>query len=315
VGGIAMLFGALLCAARVFCVGPMSLALCMLLFGLHIGFVAPSVPKALAVAVPAQKLARANGLALLGYTITTALMMLGARTLLSPLLGWRGSMLFAAGLMVVVAVAWLRVVRDGVSGRHGSLAEMITLTKHPGLVRVAVMHFVVFGGYLALLGILPHVLGKTGGLAIAAWLIFAAIANFMGPWISDRIGSRRIVLALGTFVCGAALLALAVSPARSALIFLPLAALGGGAAAPLLLTLPLEMDKVGPARAGSALGMLMLVGQIGGFLLPAASGAMGGRYGFGAAIALLAVAHVLAALPALGLGRRREMQAFAAGST
>src|ERR1043166_5776580 len=149
VGGIAMLFGAAMCAARIFCVGPKSLALAMLLFGLHIGFVAPSIPKALAAAVSPQKLARANGLALLGYTITTASMRLGARTLLSPALGWRGCMLLAAGLMIAVAIAWLRFVRDGAPGRH-SIGEMVALAKHRGLARVGAMHFVIFGGYLAL---------------------------------------------------------------------------------------------------------------------------------------------------------------------
>src|SRR5207253_2592753 len=52
VAGIAMLVGAIACAARALAVGPWSLALLMLLFGAHIGFVAPALPKALAGEVP-----------------------------------------------------------------------------------------------------------------------------------------------------------------------------------------------------------------------------------------------------------------------
>jgi MFS family permease len=69
VAGFAMLFGAATCAARALAFGPWTLAFAMLLFGLHIGFVAPAVPKALAGHVPAASLGRANGLAVLAYTL------------------------------------------------------------------------------------------------------------------------------------------------------------------------------------------------------------------------------------------------------
>ena len=80
--------------------------------------------------------------------------------------------------------------------------------------------------------------------------------------------------------------------------------IGGGSFAPLLLTLPLELPSVGPAKAGAALGLLMLVGQIGGFLLPIVSGAMAQASGPSAALAGLAVVHLLVVVPALGLRTR-----------
>ena len=44
-----------------------ALGLAMLAFGMHVGFVAPAIPKALASHVAANRLARANGVALVGY--------------------------------------------------------------------------------------------------------------------------------------------------------------------------------------------------------------------------------------------------------
>ena len=315
VAGAAMAFGAVACAARVLAVGPWTLALTMLLFGAHVGFVAPAVPKALAGEVELSRLGRANGLALLAYTLGTALTMLVARTVLSPALGgWRSVMLVAAGLMAVVAGLWTLGTRDTLPAtRHASLADVFRLARHGELRKIAMMHFLIFGGYIALLGTLPHALTEAGmspsrvGLAICAWLVVAGFANVLGPTISERIGLRRPVFIGGALVCGGALLLLALVGAKHGVWFLPIAAAGGGCIAPLLLTAPLELDGIGPQKAGGALGLLMLVGQAGGALLPVVTGAIAQPLGFSWALGLLAVVHLGVLVPALALretGRR-----------
>src|SRR5215472_5721837 len=60
VAGVAMAVGAMACAARAWVSSPWTLALTMLLFGAHIGFSAPAIPKALAAHVAPARLARAN---------------------------------------------------------------------------------------------------------------------------------------------------------------------------------------------------------------------------------------------------------------
>jgi len=307
--GLAMLVGALACAARALAWSPWSMAAAMLLFGLHIGFVAPALPKALAGHVPAARLGRASGIALLGYTLGTALTVLLARTTLAPALGgWRACMVAAAGAMALAGLAWLALMRDRVlPARHAGLRDVLALARSRPLLRVAAMHFLLFGGYLALLGMLPRALYEAGvaprsiGIAVAGWLAAAGLANFAGPWLSDRLGRRRPILLAGALVAGGALALLALVPREYALIPLVIAALGGGSLAPLLLTLPLELPGVGAPRAGAALGLLMLVGQAGGFLLPLAAGALAGGPGAGAALGLLALAHLAIVVPAAGL--------------
>lgn len=315
VAGFAIIVGALACALRAFASSTSSLALAMLFFGLHIGFTAPAVPKALVAHVQPARVARANGLALLAYTLGTAATMMLAKTVLVPAFGsWRAVMVVSGVVMAAVGIAWLAVVRDGVAlARHAKVTDSLALARDGQVMRVALMHFLVFGGYLALLSFLPRALVESGmaplkvGPAIAAWLVAAGLANYAGPWLSDALGRRRVVFFAGAIVAASALAGVALAAAwapSKAPIFLVIAALGGGSFAPLLLTLPLELPSVGPARAGAALGLLMLVGQVGGFLLPVLSGAMAQSYGAPAALAVLAVMHLLVVVPASGLRTR-----------
>lgn len=317
VAGAALVAGAIACAARAWAVGPWSLAAAMFAFGAHVGFSAPAIPKALAAHVAPAKLARANGVALLGYTLGTAATVVLAPSVLAPLAGgWRGAMLVAAAAMMVMAGAWWALARDGrAAGSHTSAGDVLRLARNAPLLRVAAMHFLLFGGYLALLGLLPRALLDTGmaparvGLAIGAWLTAAGVANYAGPWLSDRIGRRRPILVGGAAVAGSALATLAIAPASLSIPLLVVAALGGGCVAPLLFAMPAEIEGVGAARIGAALGLLMLVGQAGGFLLPMLAGVAAQTTGISSALGALAAAHALVLVPALGLRETRTAQA------
>lgn len=316
VAGLAMLFGAVACAARALAAGTWSLALAMLLFGLHVGFTAPAIPKALSGHVHPSRVARANGLALLAYTLGTAVTMLVTRTVLLPLFGgWRPLMVASGAAMAATGALWLLLVKDGATlVRHAKMSDSLALASDGRIRRVAAMHFLVFGGYLSLLSLLPRALVESGmspakvGAAIATWLLFAGLANFAGPWLGDLLNVRRPMFVGGAILAGVALAGVALAAAfmpGKVPFFLAIAAVGGGSFAPLLLTLPLELPGIGPARAGAALGLLMLVGQAGGFLLPTVSGAMAQAFGSPAALGMLALAHLLVVLPALGLPRGR----------
>ena len=322
VGAWALVAGAVACAARAWAVGPWSLATAMFAFGMHIGFCAPAIPKALAGHVPLAGLARANGVALAGYTLGTAVTVIAAPAWIAPFAGgWRGAMVVAAAGMLGAAALWGLLARDGKSlGAHASLGTILGLARNARLLRVAAMHFLLFGGYLAMLGLLPRALVETGmppgrvGLAIATWLTAAGIANYVGPWISDRLGRRRPLLVGGAAVAGCALAAMAVAPPAATVPLLVVAALGGGCVAPLLFALPAELDGVGPARVGAALGLLVLVGQMGGFLLPSLAGVVNERAGLPGAIGALAVIHLLILAPALGMRDTRASRTAPSGA-
>ncbi len=312
VAGLGMLLGALACGARAVAVGPISFSLAMLVFGAHVGMVAPSLPKALAGHVAPASVARANGLALLAYTLSTAIVVaVGGPALLGLFGDWRTVMCVAALAMAAAALVWLVALDDrAAASGHAGLRQLLEVAKHRELLKVALMHFCLFGGYLALLGTLPRALAAAGlgaaqlRTAIVGWLLAAASANFAGPWLSDRVGLRRPFFVLGAALAGSSLTALALGATSLAVPLLVLAALGGGCFAPLLLTAPLELPGIGAPRIGAAMGLLMLVGQLGGFLLPVASGVAAKHLGFTGALALLAVAHLAILLPAMALDER-----------
>ena len=316
---VALVLGALACASRALVSDALGMALAMFAFGVHVGFAAPAIPKALAGHVPIQQLGRANGIAVLGYTLATAATVLLARTWLLPMMGsWRAVMVFAGAAMLLAAAAWALVVRDGdVRMPHAALRDVFRLARDGQVRRLAAMQFLLFGGYLALLGLLPRTLVQSGlapawaGVAVAGWLVTAGIANLAGPWLSDRLGVRRPFMIYGAIVAGAGLSAMAFLPAGPSVGLLLVAALGGGCFAPLLLALPMEMPAVGPTRVGAALGLLLLVGQIGGFLLPVASGLAIEAGGFPVAMLVLGVAHLAILVPVLGF---RETGRAAAGA-
>src|SRR5207248_1255388 len=85
-------------------------------------------------------------------------------------------------------------------GVHIAFAGSLALARNPELRRVAVIQLLLFGGYLALLGLLPRALGESGfpparvGMAVALWLASAALANAVGPYLSDRLRRRRPVV-------------------------------------------------------------------------------------------------------------------------
>jgi MFS family permease len=278
----------------------------MLVFGLHVGLVAPAIPKALAGHLPPERLGRANGLAVLCYTLGTAATVLTARTVLAPAAGgWRPLMVIAGAAMAATGIAWLALTSDRLAlARHATLGAVLRLAKDGQVRSVAAMHGLLFGGYLALLGLLPRALAEGGlpatrvGIAVASWLCVAGVANFAGPWLSDRIGRRRPFLLLGSAIAGTALLVFAFVPGARSPWLLALAALGGGCFAPLLFALPLELPGVGPAKAGSAMGLMMLIGQAAAFAISVATGAIAQTGGISMALGMLALVHLAILAPA-----------------
>jgi hypothetical protein len=122
------------------------------------------------------------------------------------------------------------------------------------------------------------------------------------------------VLVCGAAIAGLALAAMAVAPGQARVPLLVVAALGGGCVAPLLFAMPAEIEGVGAARVGAALGLLVLVGQVGGFLLPSLAGAITQHAGLGGAIGAMAVVHLLILAPALGMRDTRAVRPAPSGA-
>jgi nitrate/nitrite transporter NarK len=87
------------------------------------------------------------------------------------------------------------------------------------------------------------------------------------PTLSDRIGLRKIVFVTAIWVNGIAVFT------EAYLLGLPLAVASiiwgiSAGAVGLVFVVPIEMEGVGPARAGTAVGIVMGAGFLGGVLSP-----------------------------------------------
>ena len=195
------------------------------------------------------------------------------------------------------------------------------LARNASLMRVAAMHFLLFGGYLAMLGLLPRALVESGHaagpgrprhrglahrrrdrelrgpLALRSHRTKAARPRRRRPGRRHR--ARRHGLRAG---CGDD--RPCSSSRRSA----------AGASRRCSSRSPPRSRASAPPASGAALGLLVLVGQTGGFLLPSLAGTVTQSAGLPGAIALLAAVHLLILAPALGMRDTRASRSAPSGA-
>jgi MFS family permease len=317
VGFIAVLVSAALCGARGLLHSAWSLAAVMFAFGIMTAFQTPTIPKILAEHVPPERLGWANGWGLLALALGQALVMLAASTILAPLFGgWRRFQVTAGIAMAVAAVLWLLLVRDRVRHSEGfDFKEVLVIARDGQMVRLTIVFFLQFGGYLVMFGLLPRALEESGlsaqaaALWVAVWLAAVGLCNFVGAWWSDKVGRRRPFIVWGSLVCSLSLAAMAVLPVQASVWMLILAGIASGVFGTLLWVIPAEMPALGPEKMGAAIGFMLVFSQVATFLLAVATGAVADAGGLKLALVVLSVVHILILLPARKLretGRAAE---------
>src|SRR5258706_7938863 len=250
----------------------------MLLYGFTLSVVSANLPKALGEWFPPAQLGLANGVALGGNGAGQGLAMFVAPLALTHVGGWRGLTFGLAGAVTALALIWAVTVRDRVapSAAAGSaiFAGLAAVLRIREVWLVAASYFFFLAGYLGVVAYLPTYLVTVRGLAPAeaGGMLTIVLASYVAgslilPGLSDRIGLRRMVYAPGILLAGFMIFA------SSAVVGPPLVAvmvvwgLAAGAIA-LIFAVPLELPKVGPAFAGSAIGATLMAGFLGGFVSP-----------------------------------------------
>lgn len=211
-------------------------------------------------------------------------------------------LLTAAMLAVYAVVSWL-VLRDA-PGRtvpkQSTWARLAAAVKLPITWQACILYAVAFGGYVAFSVYLPVYLQSAYGLEqadaanrMAGFVLLAVVMRPVGGWLSDRIGSIPVLVA----VFAAVALCAAVQAFTPPLMFLGTvafltmaAALGAGSGATFAL-----VAQVAPTdKVGSVTGLVGAAGGLGGFVPPLVMGFVYGRFGsYGLGLALLAGVSVL----------------------
>lgn len=250
------------------------------------------LPKLVAELFPTESSGTPSSVYMLGSFAGTAGAFSLGRGVLGPMLGgWRP--LFAAvGVAVLAyAVLWWVVVRslpasvrrrsrsDGgettplsVAAVRDDVARVFRVSAMRWLVVVGVVYLVVVHGLQNWLATVLQARGTPPTLAATVTSGFVgaeAVGTLTMPAVSDRLGRRGGVLALCGAGCALGTAALAfggglVVPVAGAAVV----GVAVGGLSPLVRMVPPELDGVGPALTGTAVGLVFAVGELGGFLGP-----------------------------------------------
>lgn len=273
VGGVALLLRAM--------AGSFAwMLLSMVLFGMALALLATNLPKTLGLWFQRGTLGMANGVSLAGFGFGQGIAVFATPRVL-PLLGtWQRLTLILAGMMVALAIYWVLAVPDRSAGpRDGQgpppvSASIASLIRVKDLWLLALCYLFYFGGHLGVFGYLPtyfttvqEMSPQTAGVIVSLGAWFYILGSVLLPTLSDRIGLRKII-----FVAAICVNAVAVFT-EAYLLGLPLAVASiiwgiSAGAVGLVFVVPIEMEGVGPARAGTAVGIVTSAGFLGGVLSP-----------------------------------------------
>jgi NNP family nitrate/nitrite transporter-like MFS transporter len=260
-----------------------TLWLCMLFMGVSYGFVIPNLTKGVAMWFGPTELGRANGLLLMGPAIGAGLGLLVGAPLATALGSWQNVMFLGAGLSVALWVLWLTAARE--RQPIGAMAELMKARPGvwQGLRRVfsvkemwllCFIELFIIGRMASLMGLLPTFLVEKGMSDTEAG-VFVSLANWsslaamlVGPWLSDRIGLRRVFVWPFLLVNVVLVGLIPVLWGWPLYLVWILSGVVAGMVLPLLRSIIMELKEIGPTLAGSAFGGIFTFNRIGGFAVP-----------------------------------------------
>ena len=261
----------------------------MFLFGMALALTFPNVPKALGMWFAPEEFGLANGAVQAGYGVGGALSAVLTPLVLEPVGGWRNLTSLLGFATIAIGVLWFLTVRDrtpepvksaagestaGQTEQLGALAAIRQVLQIRDIWMLAVCHMLFLGGYIGIIGYAPTYFADVQGMTqaeagfILSLILWAFVAGALVlPSLSDRVGLRKTFYFPGMFIAGACMLVAAYALGTPLWITALVWGFAAGAA-PLAFVVPLEMDGIGPRLAGSAVGIAITAGYLGGVLAP-----------------------------------------------
>lgn len=276
-----------------------SMAVTMFMFGLLAAAMPTLLPKITAIWFIGQRLALANSILAVGVTSGSMLGTITSAMILSPLLGGWRYVLFLYGIPpVLLGLLWFITAREPDRGKTRT-AKVSQVPFREALSRVirikevwiiGLVSMGAVGAINSMGGYLPTYLravGWDGAAADSALTILigmTAISSIPMAIISDRLGSRKAVLVPSLFLAAVTLGAIPFFDGPAVWVLIVLNGLLRGSMFPLLNSLVVEQEGVGARYAGTAIGVVLSLGMVGGSFTPPLGGAIADVYGEGAAL-------------------------------
>jgi len=215
----------------------------------------------------------------------------------------------ALAVMLIVALARLHGTGRPADGRAAGpppLRELKPVLRPLALLYVAVVaRSAVSYGFMTFLPIHLHRLGYSvafGGAALTAYLALGALGGFVGGWLAERLGGRRVVIQ--SFVGAVPLfVAFLVLPTLPGLVCLVVGSFVVQGSLPVNIVLGQELA---PRHSSTISSLLMGAAWGVGALLVAPIGALADAFGIVAALATLTGFLLVGLACALALPTPRE---------
>ena len=264
----------------------------MFLFGIALALTFPNVPKALGMWFPPEEFGLANGVTQAGYGMGAALATVLTPLLLEPLGGWRNLTYVLGFASIGLGVLWFLTVKDrtpvepAAAGQNdsdgtvkaeptlGAVAAVQQVLRIRDVWIVAGCYMLFLGGYIGVIGYAPTYFVAEQGMTPAAsgfvisLIMWAFVAGSLTlPALSDRVGLRKIFYFPGMLAAGICMVVAAYATGTSLWLVAIVWGFTGGVAS-IAFVVSLEMDGVGPLLAGSAVGVALTAGYLGGVLAP-----------------------------------------------
>jgi CP family cyanate transporter-like MFS transporter len=249
------------------------------LYGVGLGLVLPSLPKLVGGWFPLQRVGFATGVYTTGIVFGIALSMAITLPAVFPITNsFQGVFYIWSIPAVAAAIMWWIVIREPAPGRRQS--EPAGEVKRPSyriwtneaLWLVAVLFFIMNYIIFTWLGWAPQLMMDKGAPPALAALMVSVMSwvsiplNFAAPWVSDRIGSRKLFLWPSFFLFVLALVGAIYAPLSLGWAVVVAVGLAAGAQFPMVMAL--IPDLVPVEGIGRASGMAMSIGYIGGLVGP-----------------------------------------------
>ena len=261
------------------------LTVCMLLMGIGLATLGPNLPKVLGMWFPPNEFAMANGICMVSMPLASTVGMGTAAGIFSPVLGgWRNVMLAMGIITLITGLLWVVLFRDrelqGVSEKkeQSIIDNFKKVFRVKGIWWATVFFALGMMGVMSLTALLPHSLAERGlseasaGAYVAIMMGVNAVFKIVGGTASDRTGRRKPFLFFGALVQGLCIFAFAVLNGTPLIIALIICGMAMGCVSPIFMVVLVEIKEIGPALAGTAVGLIFMLGNGFGFIGPVISG-------------------------------------------
>ncbi len=275
-----------------------TLSATMFLFGLLLVITAPAMIKVCSTWFSGRHLGLANGVLSMSMGLGFLVSSMISATVLSPLLGgWRNVLIMYGTLSVLVSILWLLSPRE--PGHTSASAESEnkvsfrqSILQVIRIKNIWVLGFIMLGQISCvqgMLGYLPVYLRENGWTpatadgALAAFHGVSTIGTVPLVLLSNRLGSRKIILFAATLMTAIGVGLLSVTDGAGVWIAVIIAGVVRDGFMALEMTTLIEIEGVGTKYAGTAIGFIHTISRLGECASPPVGNSLAGinlRYPF-----------------------------------